>query len=127
MIFYWLTPFVDSFLNSDWFELVINFFILTNKQVNKMFSRSTFQITAIYDKVLRRVCATFRIETFQGEQQKAIDMFFDVSVSLPTGYEKSLLYQVALVISRLFSLEESGHYIYCVARSNYHRRPSARS
>ena len=79
-----------------------------------MFSRSTFQITAIYDEVLRRVCATFRIETFQGEQQKAIDMFFDVSVSLPTGYEKSL--QVALVISRLFSLEESGHYIYCVAR-----------
>ena len=127
MIFYWLTPFVDSFLNSDWFELVINFFILTNKQVNKMFSRSTFQITAIYDEVLRRVCATFRIETFQGEQQKAIDMFFDVSVSLPTGYEKSLLYQVALVISRLFSLEESGHYIYCVARSNYHRRPSALS
>ena len=43
-------------------------------------------------------------------------MFFYVSVSLPTGYEKSLLYQVALVISRLFSLEESGHYIYCVAR-----------
>ena len=92
-----------------------------------MFSRSTFQITAIYDEVLRRVCATFRIETFQGEQQKAIDMFFDVSVSLPTGYEKSLLHQIALVISRLFSLEESGHYIYCVVRSNYHRRPSARS
>ena len=127
MIFYWLTAFVDSFLNSDWFELVINFFILTNKQVNKMFSRSTFQITAVYDKVLRRVCATFRIETFQGEQQKAIHMFFYVSVSLPTGYEKSLLYQVALVISRLFSLEESGHYIYCVVRSNYHRRPSALS
>ena len=81
-----------------------------------MFSRSTFQITAIYDEVLRRVCATFRIETFQGEQQKAIDMYFDVSVSLPTGYEKSLLYQGALMISRLFSLEEGGHYIYCVAR-----------
>ena len=31
MMFYWLTPFVDSFLNSwDWFELVINFHI--NKQ-----------------------------------------------------------------------------------------------
>ena len=30
MMFYWLTPFVDSLLNSDWFELVINFHI--NKQ-----------------------------------------------------------------------------------------------
>ena len=63
-----------------------------------MFSRSTFQITAIYDKVLRRVCATFRIETFQGEQQKAIDMFFNVSVSLPTGYEKSFLLKKVVII-----------------------------
>ena len=115
MMFYWLTPFVDSFLNSDWFELVINFHINKQEGEQNVFTVN-FSDTAIYDEVLRRVCATFRIETFQGEQQKAIDMFFDVSVSLPTGYEKSLLYQVALVISRLFSLEESGHYIYCVAR-----------
>ena len=50
---------------------------------------STFQATVIYDEVLKKVCATFRIEAFEEEQQKAIDMFFegiDVSVSLPTGY-----------------------------------------
>ena len=51
--------------------------------MNRMFSWSTFQTTAIYDEVLRHVCATFGIETFQEEQHKAIDMFFegnDVSV-----------------------------------------------
>ena len=25
MTFYWLTPFVDSFVNSDWLELIIYF------------------------------------------------------------------------------------------------------
>ena len=57
--------------------------------VNKMLSLSTFQTTMIYDEVLRQVCATFGMETFQEEQQKAIDMFFegnDVSVSSPTGH-----------------------------------------
>ena len=81
--------------------------------LNKMFSRSTFQRTAIYDEVLRQVCAAFGIETFQEEQQKAIDIFFegnDVSLSLPTGYGKSLLYQAASVIGHLSSLGESGHY-----------------
>ena len=59
-----------------------------------MFSRSTFQRTAIYDEVLRQVCAAFGIETFQEEQQKAIDIFFegnDVSLSLPAGYGKILI------------------------------------
>ena len=54
-----------------------------------MLSWSTFQATVIYDEVLKKVCAAFGIETFEEEQQKAIDMFFegnDVSVSLPTGY-----------------------------------------
>ena len=54
-----------------------------------MLSWSTFQATVIYDEVLKKVCATFRIEAFEEEQQKAIDMFFEgnkVSVSLPTGY-----------------------------------------
>ena len=49
----------------------------------------------MYDKVLRQVCATFGIETFQEEQQKAIDMFLegnDVSISLSTGYGKSIIY-----------------------------------
>ena len=53
------------------------------------------------------------------EQQKAIDMFFegnDVSVSLPTCYGKSLLYQAEPVIDHLSSPEETGHYIYCAAR-----------
>ena len=83
--------------------------------LNKMFSRSTFQRTAIYDEVLRQVCAAFGIETFQEEQQKAIDIFFegnDVSLSLPAGYGKSLLHQVASVIDHLSSLGEGGNYIF---------------
>ena len=46
-------------------------------------------------------------------------MFFegnDVSVLLPTGYGKSLIYQAAPVIDRLSSREETDHYIYCAAR-----------
>ena len=55
--------------------------------------------------VLRQVCATFGIESFQEEQQKAIDMLSegnDVSVSLPTGSGKSLIYRI-FNISTLFS------------------------
>ena len=44
-----LTPFVDSFVNSDWLELVVFFHALTNKMVNRMLSWSTVQTTAIYD------------------------------------------------------------------------------
>ena len=43
---------------------------------------STFQTTAIYDEVLRQVCATFGIEAFQEKQQKAVNMFSNVTVSL---------------------------------------------
>ena len=73
----------------------------------------------IYDKVLRQVCATFGMETFQENQRKAIDMFFegnDVSVSSPTGHWKSLIYHAAPVIDRLSSLQETRHYVYCAAR-----------
>ena len=56
---------------------------------------------------------------FQEEQQKAIDMFLegnDVSVSLPTGNGKSLIYQAAPgVIDGLSPPKETGHYIYCAA------------
>lgn len=84
--------------------------------VKKIITRSTFQTKAIYDEVLRQVYVTFGIEAFQKDQQKAIDMFFegnDVSVSLPTGYGKSIIYQAAPVIDRLSLLEETGHYIHC--------------
>ena len=70
-----INPFANSFVSSDWPELVIYF------QTN--------------EEVLRQVCATFGIETFQEEHQKAINMFLegnDDSVSLPTGYGKSLIY-----------------------------------
>ena len=43
---------------------------------------STFQTTAIYDEVSRQVCATFGIEAFQEKQQKAVNMFSNVTVSL---------------------------------------------
>ena len=82
--------------------------------MNKTLLWSTFQTTVIYDEVLREVCATFGIETFQEEQQKAIDMFSegnDVSVSLPTGSGKSLLYRI-FNISPLFSrLEPAATFI----------------
>ena len=115
MIFYWLTPFSDSFVVCDWFELVIYFHTNERDDKQNVFTVN-FQTTAIYDKVLGQIYANFGKETFQEEQQKAIDMFFkgnDVSVSLPIGYGKSLLYQAAPVIDRLSSLEESGHYISC--------------
>ena len=92
MAFYWSTPFANSFVSSDWPELVIYF---QNNEPNGEQNASTFQTTVIYDEVLRQVCATFGIETFQEEHQKAINMFFegnDDSVSLPTGYGKSLIY-----------------------------------
>ena len=71
--FYWLTRFVDSFVNFYWLDLVIHFH--TNELVNKTLSWSTFQTTAIYDEVLRQICANFGIKAFQEEQQKAIDLF----------------------------------------------------
>ena len=40
----------------------------------------------------------------------------DVSISLPIGYEKSLIYQAAPMIDHLSSSEETGHYVYCAAR-----------
>ena len=54
----------------------------TNNIVIRMLLWSTFQTTAIYDEVLRQVCATFGIETFQEKQQKAINTFSNVTVSL---------------------------------------------
>ena len=59
------------------------------------------------------------IETFQEEQWKAIDIFSEgnnVSLLLPNGYGKSLIYQAAPVIHRLSSLKETGDYIICAAR-----------
>ena len=88
MTFYWLTPFVESFVTSNWLELVI-YFQTKEPYGEQNASQSTFQTTMIYDKVLRQVCATFGMETFQEKQQKAIGMFFegnDVSVSSPTGH-----------------------------------------
>ena len=64
MTFYWLTPFVDTFVISDWLDLVI--YIHINELVSKTLSWLIFQSTAIYDEVLRQVCTTFG--TFQEEQ-----------------------------------------------------------
>ena len=86
--------------------------------VNKIITWSTFQTKAIYGDIFRQVYVTFGIETFQKDQQIAIDMFSkgnDVAVSLLTGYGKSPIYQAAPVIDRLSLLEETGHYIYCAA------------
>ena len=73
-IFLLVNPFC-RFFRQFWLAAVGNLFILTD-EVNKMLSWLTFQTKAIYDEVLRQVCATFGTETFQEEQQKAIDIFF---------------------------------------------------
>ena len=86
------------------FGLVRVFFhVQTNKMLNRMLSWSTSQTTGIYDYAFRQVCATFGIDKFQGEQQKAIDMFFegnDVSVSLPTGHGNTSRAAQAPVVRR---------------------------
>ena len=90
-------------MNFDWLDLVIYFH--TNELVNETLSWPTFQTTAIYDEVLRQVCATFGIKKFQEEQQKAIYTFSegnDVSVSLPTGSGKSLICPIFYILP-LFS------------------------
>ena len=118
MAFNYLTFFVDSFLNSEWLELMVSFKI-TIKLVIRVLSRSTLRIRETYDEVWRPVSATFEIETFQEEQQTTIDVFFedyDVSISLLIGYGKSSIYQAAPDIDRLSSLQETVHYIYCAAR-----------
>ena len=68
-----------------------------------MLSWSTSQTTGIYDYAFKQVCTTFGIDKFQGEQQKAIDMFFegnDVSVSLPTGHGNTSRAAQAPVVRR---------------------------
>ena len=50
MIFYWLTPFSDSFVVCDWFELVIYFHTNERDDKQNVFTVN-FQTTAIYDKV----------------------------------------------------------------------------
>ena len=58
MIFYWLTPFSDSFVVCDWFELVIYFH--NNERDDKLnVFTVNFQTTAIYDKVLGQIYANF--------------------------------------------------------------------
>ena len=58
--------------------------------MNKMPSRPTFETKAIYDQVLMQVCATSGMETFQEEQQKAIDMFFEGNPVLVSLYQLSM-------------------------------------
>ena len=86
-------PYCRLLRQFGWLELVIYFH--TNEQDGEQNALMlNFSDNSDYDEVLRQVCATFGIKTFQEEQQKAIDKFFegnDVSVSLPTGCEKSLI------------------------------------
>ena len=87
--------------------------------VNKCIHGQLFRKQRFTTRFLRQVCVISGIKTFQEEQQKAIYMFFegnDVSVSLPTGNGKSLIYQAAPgVIDGLSPPKETGHYIYCAA------------
>lgn len=95
------------------------FFYTNITLLTRVLSWSTLRTIATCDEVLRQVCATFGIETFEEERQKAIDMFFednDVSALLLTGYGKSPIYQAAPEIDRLSSPEETVHNICRTAR-----------
>ena len=54
-----------------------------------MLLSSTFQTTAIYDEVLRQVCATLGIETFKKNSRKPWICFSKVTVS-PFRYQLAL-------------------------------------
>ena len=146
MTFYWLTPFFDSFINSDWLELIIYFHTNKYSTIVQMIVKDDRGKAIAWQMVSDNVI-TFRIKKNSLNPLSAfckrsavcilylvsilypgfavcilywpaIDMFFegsDISVSLPTGYGKSLIYQAAPVIDRLSPLEETGHYNYCVA------------
>ena len=73
MTFYWLTPFADSFVNSDCLELVIYF--RTNKQESE---KNTFLVNFSDNSDLRRGFKESLHNFWEGERQKAIDMFFEV-------------------------------------------------
>ena len=70
----------------------------------------------------------FWIETFQEEQQKAIDMFFEgngVSDSLPTGYMENILYINRTTGKRMESfikIKESYYDIHNINQDSIHER-----
>ena len=87
MTFYWLTPFVDSFVNSDWLDLVIYFH--TNELVNKTFSWSTFQTTAIYDEVFKASLRDFWDRHFKKNSRKPQKCFSKVTMP-PFRYQLAM-------------------------------------
>ena len=97
MTFYWLTPFAYSFVNSDWLELVIYFHTYEHDGEQNAF---TVRLSDNSDKFWDRD---------NSRRTEESHIFFDVndvSVSLPTGYGKSSIYQAALVVDRFSSPEE---------------------
>ena len=62
MTFYWLTHFADSFVNSDWLELVVYF--QTNEQSGEQNAFLLFRQQRSTTRFSRQVCATFEIGTF---------------------------------------------------------------
>ena len=112
MTFYRLTPFVDSYVNSDWLELVI--YCHTDESGEQNYFRVNFSDNNDLRRGFRQVCATFGIEAFQEDQK----MFFEdnnVFVLLPTAYGRSLVYQATPMIDLVSPREETDHYIYCTA------------
>ena len=79
--------------------------------------KSNVPVSGISCEVLRQVYANFGMETFQEEQQKAIDIKFfesnDVFFLLPIGYEKSLLSSSASDRSPLLSRRKRSQYLLC--------------
>ena len=64
----------------------------------------TSEMKEAYEAALRQVCGTFRIPELHEEQRGANNCFFegkDVSISLPTGYGKSVIFQAIPVIASL--------------------------
>ena len=58
-----------------------------------------------FQKAVSGVCSTFGVQKLYPQQEKALSEFLsgnDVFVNLPTGYGKSLIYQMAPLVAMNF-------------------------
>ena len=63
-----------------------------------------------FQKAVSGVCSTFGVQKLYPQQEKALSEFLngsDVFVNLPTGYGKSLIYQMAPLVANELSKQHS--------------------
>ena len=63
-----------------------------------------------FQKAVSGICSTFGVQNLSPQQEKALSEFLsgsDVFVNLPTGYGKSLMYQMAPLVANELSKQHS--------------------